>query len=159
MDKDERDSRKERNGKRNRRGRGDKGTGTGRSVSRGGIDPRDAEVRALSKQVAALQKKTSVKAPEAPAANDDSSTPSDSELSELESVMGPSHPATFLLRTQLEEAKKERDDSKPLLEIQALEKRLKKRQRAVEAATAKRDQLQHSLQAARRPALQIRVRG
>ena len=39
----------------------DKDAGTGRSASRGGSDPRDAEVRALRKQVAELQKKTSAK--------------------------------------------------------------------------------------------------
>ena len=100
--------------------------------------------------------------PRAPAENDDSLSPSDSErsectatiaklarmLSDLESKMGPSHPATILLRTCLEEVKKGRHGTKPLLEkIQAAEKRLKARQRAVEATTAKRDQLQHSLQA------------
>ena len=66
-------------------------------------------------------------------------------LADLESKMGPSHPASVLLRTQLEE----RDGAKPLLEkIQAVEKRLRTRQKAVEASTAKRDQLQHSLHAA-----------
>ena len=70
-------------------------------------------------------------------------------LADLESKMGPSHPASILLRTQLQEAKKERHGAEPLLEkIQAAEKRLKARQKAVEASTAKREQLQHSLQAA-----------
>ena len=35
------------------------GSGTGRSASRGGCDPRDAEVRALRKHLAELQRKTS----------------------------------------------------------------------------------------------------
>ena len=62
--------------------------------------------------------------------------------------MGPSHPASILLRSQFEEAKKERDGAKLLLEkIQAAEKRLRTRQDAVEAATTKRDQLQLSVQA------------
>ena len=82
----------------------------------------------FGKQVAGLQRKTSAKSPEAPAANADSSSPSDSEHSEctatiaemarmfsdLESKMGPSHPASILLRTQLEGAKKVRDGAKPL---------------------------------------------
>ena len=56
---------------------------------------------------------------------------------------------TILLRTQLEEMKKARDGAKPLLEkIQAAEKHLKTRQKAAQASAAKRDQLQHSLQAA-----------
>ena len=64
-------------------------------------------------------------------------------LADLESKMGPSHPASILLRAQLEVAKKERDGAKPLLEkIQAAEMRLKTRQKAVEAATARREQLQ-----------------
>ena len=50
--------------------------------------------------------------------------------------MGPSLPASILLRTQLEEAKKERDGAKPLLDkIQAAEKRLRTCQKAVEAAS------------------------
>ena len=81
VEKDERDSRRKRNDKRDRRGRGDRGSGTGRSASRGGCDPRDAEVRALRKQLAELQRKTSAKSPEPPAANADSSSPSDSEHS------------------------------------------------------------------------------
>ena len=49
---------------------------------------------------------------------------------------------------QLEESKKERNDAQPLLgKIQAAEKRLRTRQEAEEASTAKRDQLQLSLQA------------
>ena len=35
------------------------GSRTGRSASRGGSDPRDAEVRALRKQVAEIQRKIS----------------------------------------------------------------------------------------------------
>ena len=47
-------------------------------------------------------------------------------------------------------SRKRRRSAKPLLDkIQAAEKRLTTRHKAVEAATAKRDQLQHSLQAAR----------
>ena len=114
---------------------------------RGGSDPRDADVRALRKQLAELHRKTSAR-PEARAANADSSSPSASEHSGVHGhdrrKMGPSHPASILLRTQLEEAKKERDGAMPLLEkIQAAEKRLKTQQNS----TAKRDQLQHSLQA------------
>ena len=74
-----------------------------------------------------IQRKTSAKSPEAPAANADSSSPSDSKhsectaiiaemLTDLELKMEPSHPASILLRTQLEEAKKERDGAQPLLE-------------------------------------------
>ena len=99
-------------------------------LRRGGSDPRDGEVRASRKQLAGMQRKTSAKSPEAPAANADSSSPFDSEYSEctatiaemakmladLESKMGPSHPASILLRTQLEDAKKERDGAEPLLE-------------------------------------------
>ena len=70
-------------------------------------------------------------------------------LADLEWKMGPSLPASILVRTQLEEAKMERDGAEPLLEkIQAAEKPLKTHLDAVEALTAKRDHLQHSLQAA-----------
>ena len=125
---------------------------------------RDAEVRDLRKQLAELQRKTSAKSPpwllrrrtltphRPLTASTLSARPRSAEmakmLADLESKMVPSHPASILLRTQLEEAKKERDGAKPLLEkIQAAEKRLKTRQKAVEAATAKGDQLQQSLQA------------
>ena len=119
-----------------------RGAGTGRSASRGGSDPRDAEVRDLWKQVAELQKKISAKSPEAFAAERCSSS-SGSErsectatiaemakmLSDLESKMGLSHPATILLRNQLEEAKKERDGAEPLLEkIQCSEKAAQNRE-------------------------------
>ena len=107
--------------------------------------------------MAELQRKSSAKSLVALATNAASSSPESTAtiaemarmLSDLESKIGPSHPATILLRTQLEEAKRERDGAKPLLEkIQAAEKRLKTRQKAVEAAIAKRHQLQQSLQAA-----------
>ena len=153
VEKDERTSRKM------RYGRGDRGRGSGGSATHGGgVDPRDAEVRAVRKQLAELQRKTS-----APVANvASSSSPSDSERSEctatiaelarmltdLESMMGASHPASLLLRTQLEEAKTERDGAQPLLEkIQTAEKRFRARQKSVEVSAAKRDQLQLSLQA------------
>ena len=153
VDRDERESRRRRNEKRYRCGRGDSGSGTGKSASRG---LRDAVVRALRKVLAERQRKASAKPPGAPAANADSSSPSDIEdsectatiaemakmLADLESKMGPSHPASMLLRTQLEKAKKQRDGASPFLEkIQAVEKCLTTRQKAVEASTAKRDQL------------------
>ena len=70
-------------------------------------------------------------------------------LTDLESKMGPSHPASVLLRTALEEAKKARDGVKPSLEkIQSAEKRLRTHQKAVKGASTKRDQLQLSLQIA-----------
>ena len=47
------------------RGRGDKGAGTGRSASRGGSDPRDAEVQALRKQLAELAELMDLRAQEA----------------------------------------------------------------------------------------------
>ena len=51
-------------------------------------------------------------------------------LTDLESKMGTLTSHVILLRTQLEEAKKERDGAKPLLEkIQAAEKRLKMTER------------------------------
>ena len=120
VEKDERDSRKMWNDKREKRGRGDRGPGSGG----GFVDPRDAEVRALRRQLAEMQTKTSAKSPEAPPpSNSGSASPCDSEqlectatiaemakmFADFESKMGPSHPASILLRTQLEEAKKERD--------------------------------------------------
>ena len=60
-------------------------------------------------------------------------------LTDLESKMGTSHPPSL----------RQRDGAKPLLgKIQAAEKKsLRTRQKAVEASTTKRDQLQLSLQA------------
>ena len=69
-------------------------------------------------------------------------------MAKMHTYLG-SNPTSILLRTQLEEAKKECDGAKPLLEkIQAAEKRLKTRQEAVEATTPKQNQVQKSLQAA-----------
>ena len=63
-------------------------------------------------------------------------------LADLESKMGPSHSASILLRSQLKEAKLERDGAKPLLEkILTAEKRLRTQRTAVEAATTKSRQL------------------
>ena len=79
-EKDGQDSRKKRHDKREER---DRGAGAGGSATRGGSgDPRDAEVRALRKQFAELQRRTSAKSPKALAAFADSSSPSDSEHSE-----------------------------------------------------------------------------
>ena len=62
VEKDERESPRKRNDKRNRRGRGDTGFGAGRSASRGGGDPRTDHQETVGR-------------------NADSSSPSDSEHS------------------------------------------------------------------------------
>ena len=52
------------------------------------------------------------------------------------------HPASFVLRTQLEEAMKGHDGAKSSMErSQSAEQRFSSRQKAVEAATTKHDQL------------------
>ena len=121
----------------------DRCVGAGAATACGGGDLCEAEVRALSKQAVELQRKPLRCWLTHEASADPRSERASSErtsataevarvLADLESTMGPSpsNRASVLLRTQLEQTKKDRDE------------------KAVEAATTKRDQWPVSLQTA-----------
>ena len=136
VETDERDSRKKRIDKRDKRGELE---GLCRAVAATCVM---LKCGPFGKQLAELQRKTSMKSHEPPA-NADSSSPSDNEhseytatiaemakmLADLDSKMGPSYPASILLCTQLEEAKQERDGAKPAGEDPGRGKAAQKRDR------------------------------